>query len=70
MRRITHAVIGIGNVLIVVIFIIGCTIISGTLFHDERSINAGMSVGSVLGLGLGIVTILVLKKMRDRWASE
>ena len=70
MRELTHAVFGIGNVLIVVLFIIGFPIISGTLFHDERSINAGMSVGSVIGLVLAIGTILVIKKMRDRWASK
>jgi hypothetical protein len=66
MRELTHVAFGIGNVLIVMLFIIGCSIISGTLYRDERSIDAGMSVGSVLGLSLAIVTILALKKMRDR----
>lgn len=70
MRGLTHAVIGIGNVLIVVIFIIGFSIISGSLFHDESSIDAGMSAGSILGLGIAIGTILAIKKLRDRWTGD
>ena len=70
MRGLTHAVIGIGNVLIVVIFIIGFSVISGALFHDESSIDAGMSVGSILGLGIAIGVILAIKKLRKRWTDD
>jgi hypothetical protein len=65
MRESTHMLFGIVNVLVVVIFIIGFSILSGALFHDEKAIDAGMSVGGIVGLGLAIGVIIAIKKTRD-----
>lgn len=69
MRELTHMIFGIGNVLILVVFIIGFSILPVALFRNERAIDAGISVGGAVGLIMAIGLILAINKLRDRWIS-
>jgi hypothetical protein len=65
-RNKTPAILGIGNVFILVICLIGFSILPALFLGDEEAVEAGSSIGAAAGLVFAAGMILGIKKIRDR----
>jgi hypothetical protein len=69
MRNLTPAIYGIGNVLILVICLIGFSILPALFLGDEKAVEAGSSIGAAAGLFFAVGMIIGIKKIRD-WMQK
>jgi len=66
MRELTGVAQGMVNVLILVGCFIGFSLIPIAVFHDEKAIAAGSTVGGIAGLIIAIGVIIAINHLRER----
>ena len=66
MRKLTRMLVGMGNVLILVACFIGFSAVSTAMFHDEKAIAAGATLGGISGLIIAIGAIAAINHIHER----
>jgi hypothetical protein len=66
MRECTHMLIGVGNCVILLACFIGFSIFPVAIFGDEKTIDAGATVGGIAGLLIAIGMIIAIDKIYGR----
>ena len=62
--------VGVGNVLILAACFIGFSAVPTAVFHEEKAVAAGATIGGIAGLIIAIGVIAAINHIRERARTQ